>query len=104
MLKRSGVDLIDCSSGALLPHVKMPIGPGYQIPFADKVRHEAQIATAAVGLIREARQADDIIAKGQADLVLLDREMLRDPYWPLHAAQHLGGLADWPIQYKRAVD
>ena len=103
-IKPLGVDLVDCSSGALLPHVKMPIKPGYQVQFAEQLRREANILTAAVGLIREAKQAEEIIAKEQADMVLLGREMLRDPYWPLHAAKQLGVRGDWAIQYGRAVD
>ena len=104
MIKPMGVDLIDCSSGALLPHVKMPIKPGYQVQFAEQLRREANIPTAAVGLIREAKQAEEIIAKEHADMVLLAREMLRDPYWPLHAAKQLGVRGDWASQYSRAVD
>ncbi len=103
-IKPLGVDLVDCSSGALLPHVKMPIKPGYQVQFAEQLRREASIPTAAVGLIREAKQAEEIIAKEHADMVLLAREMLRDPYWPLHAAKQLGVPGDWAVQYSRAVD
>lgn len=103
-IKPLGVDLVDCSSGALLPHVKMPIKPGYQVQFAEQIRREASIPTAAVGLIREAKQAEEIIAKEHADMVLLAREMLRDPYWPLHAAKQLGVRGDWAVQYSRAVD
>ncbi|HEX4084975.1 MAG TPA: NADH:flavin oxidoreductase/NADH oxidase [Chthoniobacteraceae bacterium] len=103
-LKPLGVDLVDCSSGALLPNVKIPAGPGYQVPFAERIRKEADIATAAVGLIREPRFANEIIEKGQADLVLLARQMLRDPYWPLHAAQELGAQVPWPVQYERAAN
>ncbi|MCX6911297.1 MAG: oxidoreductase, partial [Verrucomicrobia bacterium] len=103
-IKPLGVDLVDCSSGALLPHVKMQIKPGYQVQFAEQLRREANIPTAAVGLIREAKQAEEIIAKEHADMVLLAREMLRDPYWPLHAAKQLGVRGDWAVQYGRAVD
>lgn len=104
ILKPLGVDLVDCSSGALLPHVQMPVEPGYQVPFAERIRREAGLPTAAVGLIREARQAEAIVANGHADLVLLAREMLRDPYWPLHAARQLGVPGDWPVQYLRAME
>jgi 2,4-dienoyl-CoA reductase-like NADH-dependent reductase (Old Yellow Enzyme family) len=103
-LKPLGVDLVDCSSGALVPNAKIPNTPGYQIPFAERIRRDAGIATAGVGLIREAKQADEIIQRGQADLVLLARAILRDPYWPLHAARELGAPADWPVQYRRAVE
>ncbi len=103
-LKADGLDLIDCSSGGGVPHAKIPVGPGYQVPFAERIRREAGIATAAVGLITEARQADDIIRTGQADVVLLARELLRDPYWPAHAARTLGQAAAVPppLQYARA--
>ncbi|MGD9726611.1 MAG: NADPH dehydrogenase NamA [Nitrospiraceae bacterium] len=102
-LKPLGVDLIDCSSGGNLPHAKIPVGPGYQTPFAERIRREAGIATGAVGLISMPEQADEIIRKGQADLVLLAREFLRDPYWPLHAARELGHAVHWPAQYLRAA-
>jgi 2,4-dienoyl-CoA reductase-like NADH-dependent reductase (Old Yellow Enzyme family) len=101
-LKPLGVDLIDCSSGGLLPHVAVPVGPGYQVPFAERIRQEAGIATGAVGLITEPEQANEIIASGKADIVLLAREMLRDPYWPLHAARRLGHKLAPPLQYRRA--
>jgi len=101
-LKALGVDLIDCSSGALMPRVKMPIGPSYQVPFAERIRREAQIATGAVGMITEPHQAEAIIAEGKADVVLLARQMLEDPYLALHAAQALGAEIDWPEQYLRA--
>ena len=103
-LKPLGVDLIDCSSGALLPGVKIPVAPGYQVPFAERIRREAGIATAAVGLICEATQADEIIRRGQADVVLLARQMLRDPYWPQRSARQLGVALPCPIQYRRAVE
>ncbi len=102
-LKRLGVDLVDCSSGGAVPGVQIPAGPGYQAPFAERIRHAVGIATGAVGMITEPVQADHIIRTGQADVVLLAREMLRDPYWPLHAAQALGGAASWPVQYLRAA-
>ena len=99
-----GVDLIDCSSGGLMPGVKIPVGPGYQVGFAARIRKEAGILTGAVGLITEAVQANDIVASGQADLVLLARQLLRDPYWPLHAARLLGARPAWPPQYLRAAE
>lgn len=102
MLKKSGVDLIDCSSGGLLPDVEIPAGPGYQTGFAAEVRSGAGIATAAVGLITAPEQADHVIRTGQADLVLLGRESLRDPHWPLRAAHVLRQEGPWPSQYLRA--
>jgi len=101
-LAQDGVDLIDCSSGAAVPGEKIPVGPGYQVPFAAAVKRGADIATAAVGLITEPGQAEAIVAKGEADAVLLARAMLRDPYWPLHAAQALGVDLTWPSPYERA--
>lgn len=98
-----GVDLIDCSSGGSVAHQKIQAGPGYQVPFAERIRRDAAIATGAVGMITEARQADAIVRAGQADLVLLAREMLRDPYWPLRAARELGHDVPWPAQYLRAA-
>ena len=98
-----GVDLIDCSSGGMVPGTSVPLGPGYQTPFAERIRREAGIATGAVGLITEAVQAEHIIRTGQADLVLLARAMLRDPYWPLRAARELGQQMSWPVQYLRAA-
>ncbi|MEO6689426.1 MAG: NADPH dehydrogenase NamA [Dokdonella sp.] len=101
-LKSDGVDLIDCSSGGAVPHVKIPVAPGYQVPFATRIRRDAGIATAAVGLITDANQANAIIERGDADLVLLAREMLRDPYFPRRAAQELGVKIEAPEQYQRA--
>ncbi len=103
-LKAEGVDLIDCSTGGLVAHAKIPVGPGYQVPFAERIRREAEIATAAVGLITDPKQADAIIAQGQADLVLIARASLRDPYWPAHAARALGQATALPppVQYARA--
>jgi 2,4-dienoyl-CoA reductase-like NADH-dependent reductase (Old Yellow Enzyme family) len=98
-----GVDVIDCSSGGTVPGAHIPFGPGYQTPFAQRIRAEADIKTAAVGMIIEPAQAEHILRSGQADVVLLAREMLRDPYWPMHAAQALGVHANWPIQYLRAA-
>uniref|UniRef100_UPI0040496040 NADH:flavin oxidoreductase/NADH oxidase n=1 Tax=Cephaloticoccus sp. TaxID=1985742 RepID=UPI0040496040 len=103
-LRAEGVDLIDCSSGGGVPDARIPVGPDYQVPFAERIRREAGIATAAVGLITEPKQADAIVRTGKADLVLLAREFLRDPYWPAHAAKELGvkeTLAA-PRQYVRA--
>jgi len=102
LLRARGVDLIDVSSGGLVPNAKIPVGPGFQVPFAARIRSEAAIPTAAVGMITDPRQANAIIAEDQADLVLLAREMLRDPYWPLHAAITLGETVGWPVQYLRA--
>jgi 2,4-dienoyl-CoA reductase-like NADH-dependent reductase (Old Yellow Enzyme family) len=102
-LKELGVDLIDVSSAGLVPYAKIQVGPAYQTPFAEQIRKEAGIPTGAVGMITEAAQAAEIIRKDQADLVLLAREFLRDPYWPLHAAATLGGTASWPVQYLRAA-
>jgi 2,4-dienoyl-CoA reductase-like NADH-dependent reductase (Old Yellow Enzyme family) len=103
-LKAVGLDLIDCSSGGGVHDAKIPVGPGYQVPFAERIRRETGIATAAVGLITEPKQADEIIRSGRADLVLLAREELRDPYWPAHAARALGQAAALPppVQYGRA--
>lgn len=97
-----GVDLIDVSSGGLVPHVKIPLGPGYQVPFAARVRRDAGIATAAVGLITEPEQAERIVAQGDADMVLIARESLRDPYFPRRAAEVLGAKIEAPAQYRRA--
>jgi 2,4-dienoyl-CoA reductase-like NADH-dependent reductase (Old Yellow Enzyme family) len=102
-LKPLGVDLIDCSSGGILPGIKVHIGPGYQTEFAARIRQEAGISTGAVGLITAPEQADHIIRTGQADMVLLAREMLRNPYWPLQAAKQLGHDSNsYPVQYERA--
>src|SRR4029077_4295375 len=98
-LRNLGVDLVDCSSGGNVADAKIPLGPGYQVPFAERIRREAGILTGAVGMITEAHQAEGIIRGGQADIVLLAREMLRDPYWPLHAAAQLGKSISWPAQY-----
>jgi 2,4-dienoyl-CoA reductase-like NADH-dependent reductase (Old Yellow Enzyme family) len=101
-LKTEGVDLIDCSSGGAAPKAVIPVGPGYQTEFASRIRHEAGIATGAVGMITTAEQADTIIRTGQADMVLLARELLRDPYWPSRAAKTLRQEIPAPIQYARA--
>jgi 2,4-dienoyl-CoA reductase-like NADH-dependent reductase (Old Yellow Enzyme family) len=102
LLKAEGVDLMDCSSGGVVPDAKIKVEPGYQVPFAEKIRHGANIPTAAVGFITEPKQADDIISSGRADLVLLARQMLMDPYWPAHAAKALGHKLTPPDQYARA--
>jgi len=98
-----GVDLVDCSSAGIVPGENIPVGPGYQTAFAERIRREAGIATGAVGMIIDPVQADHVIRSGQADLVLLAREMLRDPYWALRAARELGQTAAWPVQYLRAA-
>ena len=102
-LKKLGVDLVDVSSAGLLPTAEIPAGPGFQTEFAARVRREAGIASAAVGMITSPAQADHIIRTGQADMVLLGREILRNPYWPLIAAHELGQTASWPQQYLRAA-
>lgn len=102
-LKELGADLIDCSSGGTSPAAKIPMGPGYQVPFAEKARREAGVLTGAVGMITGAKQADEIIRDGKADVVLLAREFLRQPYWPMHAARELGKEIAWPAQYLRAA-
>ena len=102
LLRAGGVDLMDCSSGGVVPDAKIEVKPGYQVPFAEKIRHGADIATAAVGFITEPQQADDIIRTGRADVVLLARQMLVDPYWPAHAARTLGHKLTPPNQYARA--
>ncbi|HTG31325.1 MAG TPA: NADH:flavin oxidoreductase/NADH oxidase [Thermoanaerobaculia bacterium] len=101
-LKETGVDLIDASSGGTLPRAKIPVGPGYQVPFARRIRHETGIPTGAVGMITEPRQADEIIRNGDADLIFLARELLRDPYWAFRAHRELGEAAALPVQYERA--
>jgi 2,4-dienoyl-CoA reductase-like NADH-dependent reductase (Old Yellow Enzyme family) len=103
LLAALGVDLVDCSSGGLSPAQQIALGPGYQVPFAAAIRHEAGVATAAVGLITEPQQAESILQAGEADVVLLGRESLRDPSWPLRSAAELGEASDaWPPQYERA--
>ena len=102
LLKDAGVDMIDCSSGGNLPHQKLTVYPGYQVGFARAIREATGIPTGAVGLISEPNQAEGIVASGDADVVLLAREELRDPYWPMHAAKALGAEHEWPVQYARA--
>jgi 2,4-dienoyl-CoA reductase-like NADH-dependent reductase (Old Yellow Enzyme family) len=95
--------LIDCSSGGNVAQAKIPVGPGYQTPFAERIGREAGIMTGAVGMITSSEQAEHIIATGQADAVIIARELLRDPYWPLRAARELGQPIAWPVQYLRAA-
>ena len=102
-LKELGVDLVDCSSGGTVPHAEIPVGPGYQTAFAEQIRRETGIMTGAVGMITSPVQAEHIIATGQADAVIMAREFLRDPYWPLRGARELGQPISWPVQYLRAA-
>lgn len=102
VLKLKGVDLIDCSSGGNASGAKIKVEPMYQVPFAEKIKKDTEIMTGAVGFITTAEQAEDIIASGRADLVFLARQLLRDPYFPLHAANELGADVIWPVQYERA--
>jgi 2,4-dienoyl-CoA reductase-like NADH-dependent reductase (Old Yellow Enzyme family) len=102
LLGGDGVDLIDCSTGGIAPRVKIPVGPGYQVQFAERVKRESGVSTAAVGLITEASQADTIVRSGQADFVVMAREMLRDPHFALRAAKELNADVEWPNQYRRA--
>ena len=102
LLRADGADLIDCSSGGIAKTAKVPFGPGYQSAFAERLRREANVKTGAVGLITSAQQAEHVLRTGQADLVVLARQLLRDPYWPLRAAKELGEEASWPNQYLRA--
>ncbi|TCJ13368.1 NADH:flavin oxidoreductase/NADH oxidase [Flaviaesturariibacter flavus] len=101
-LRAAGVDLIDCSTGGNVPRAPIPVGPLYQVPFAARIRKEAGIATGAVGMIRTAQEAEQVLQEGSADIVLLARELLRDPYFPMHAATELGVDLPWPEQYDRA--
>lgn len=102
ILKDKGVDVIDVSSGGNLPHVKIPVGKNYQVPFAERIRKDTGILTSAVGLIDDAHQAEEILEKGEADLIMLGRELLRNPYFPLQAAKELGDDIYWAVQYERA--
>jgi len=102
VLINKGVDLIDCSTGGNVPSAKIPVGPGYQVEFAEKVKLASGILTGAVGMITKAQQADEIIKSGQADIIIMAREMLRDPYFPLRAAHELNIEVKWPVQYERA--
>jgi 2,4-dienoyl-CoA reductase-like NADH-dependent reductase (Old Yellow Enzyme family) len=101
-LKAIGIGLVDCSSGGLVADAKVPVGPGYQTPLSAAIRREAGVATGAVGMVTSPEQAEQILATGQADAVLLARELLRNPYWPLVAARKLGATIEWPKQYLRA--
>ncbi|MBC7894046.1 MAG: NADH:flavin oxidoreductase/NADH oxidase [Cytophagaceae bacterium] len=101
-LRQHGADMIDCSSGGLVPGVRIPLGPAYQAPFAARIRAEADVATATVGLITDPTQADELLRAGHANMVLLGRELLRNPRWPLAAAHALGAAVTWPAQYLRA--
>jgi 2,4-dienoyl-CoA reductase-like NADH-dependent reductase (Old Yellow Enzyme family) len=103
-LRSLGVDLIDCSTGGIVPNARVPVGPGYQVPFATRIRREAGMPSGAVGMITAPEQADQIIRSGQADLVLLARELLRHPYWPLNAARSLRQTIEGPSQYGRAFE
>jgi 2,4-dienoyl-CoA reductase-like NADH-dependent reductase (Old Yellow Enzyme family) len=103
LVKAEGIDLLDVSSGGNDPRQQIPLGPGYQVAFADRIRRETGLATGAVGMITSPTQADQIIRTGQADVVLLARELLREPYWPLRAADELHHPAIWPVQYERAA-
>ncbi len=102
LLKEKSVDLIDCSSGGNSPHQVIPIKPMYQVPFSERIKKEAGIATGAVGLITNAKEAEQILKEGKADLIILARQFLRDPYFPLHAAKDLEIDINWPVQYERA--
>ncbi|RNL78135.1 NADPH dehydrogenase NamA [Sinomicrobium pectinilyticum] len=102
ILKEKGVDLIDVSTGGLVPHQKIPVGPGYQLPFASKIKKETGMLTSAVGMITDAAQAETILVNGDADLVMIARELLRDPYFPIHAARKLNTDISLPVQYERA--
>jgi 2,4-dienoyl-CoA reductase-like NADH-dependent reductase (Old Yellow Enzyme family) len=97
------VELVDCSSGGNVATATIPLAPGYQVPFAERIRREAGVATGAVGLITTPVQADELVRSGRADCVFLARELLRDPYWPLRAARELGHAVPWPAQYLRAA-
>jgi len=102
ILKDKGVDLIDCSSGGLVPHARIPVGPGYQVAFAERIRKETGILTGAVGMITDAQQAETILEKAQADLIIIARASLREPYFALHSSKVLGTDINWPVQYQRA--
>jgi 2,4-dienoyl-CoA reductase-like NADH-dependent reductase (Old Yellow Enzyme family) len=101
-LKKIGVDLIDCSSGGVAPGELIPVGPGYQVKFAEEITRQAGIMTGAIGLITDAAQAENILVSGRAAVVFMARESLRDPYFPLHAAKRLGDDPQYPDQYLRA--
>ena len=102
-LKTIGVDFVDCSSGGTVAQPTIPLGPGYQVPFAERIRNDAGVPTGAVGLITTPQQCEEIVSSGRADAVLIAREMLRDPYFPLRAGRELGQDITWPSQYLRAA-
>ena len=102
ILKNKGVDLIDCSSAGNIWHAKIPLAPGYQVPFAERIKRETGVLTGAVGLITEAKQAEEILRNNRADVIIIARQSLRDPYFPIHAAKELGDDIKWPNQYLRA--
>ena len=102
MMKEMGIDLVDCSSGGNIGHAKIPLQPGYQVPFAKQIKEQSKILTGAVGLITDAEQAEAILQNNEADLIFFARELLRDPYFPLHAASLLHKDVEWPVQYQRA--
>jgi len=102
VLKKMEIDLIDCSTAGIIPGVKIPVETGYQVRFAAQIKKETGILTGAVGMINDAKQAEEILATEKADLIVMAREMLRDPYFPLHAAKQLGAEVEWPVQYVRA--
>ncbi len=102
VLKKKNVDLVDCSSGGNSPDQKIPVAPMYQVPFAEKIKKDAGIFTGAVGLITNSKQAEEILLSNKADLVIMARQFLKDPYFPLHAAKELGQDIQWPVQYDRA--
>lgn len=104
MLKDVGIDLIDCSSGALVSYAQIPVEPNYQVPFAEAIRREAGIATSAVGLITEPKQAEEILQNNQADAIMIARQFLREPYFAFRTAKELGDVIDVPKQYGRAID
>jgi 2,4-dienoyl-CoA reductase-like NADH-dependent reductase (Old Yellow Enzyme family) len=101
-LKGKNVDLIDCSTGGNVPHAKIPVAPGYQVEFAEKIKKQTGILTGAVGMLTTVEQCEEIIASRKADMVIIARQLLRDPYFPLHAAKTLGVDVKWPVQYERA--
>ena len=101
ILKKEGIDLIDTSSGGMVPYAEIPFGPGYQVDFSEKIRSRSGVATGTVGLITEARQAEEILSHGKADLIFLGRVLLRDPHFPLNASRVLGAEIKWPDPYLR---